>query len=212
MLIFIKIGNSKEIVSSLLFEKKSSFDKIDVLQEKLDLTQKELEKIKEECSFFKPAYLSLKQDYQIIDIKYKKTSEELEFKINENIELRQELNNSGNKRSSDSEKIVNLESKNQELLSEIERLNKKFEGLSEEMEEKFKKELNGYTQNFMKFNQVLISTKNVIIALKEEKDKFQLNFKFLNENHQTLNCKYIHIANVQKELIHKLEIMNVIKL
>jgi len=185
-------------------------DQIEVLQDKLDLTQKELEKIKEDCSYFKAAYLSLKQDYQTIDTIYKQTSEEVEFKIHENIELRQELDNSANKRSSDTEKIVNLESINQELVSEVEKLNKKFEGLNEELEEKHKKELNGYTQNFLRFNQVLSSTKNVIIALKEEKDRFQLNFKILNENHQTLNCKYIHIANIQKELIHKLEIMNVI--
>lgn len=99
--------------------------------------------------------------------------------------------------------------KNLELSKIIEGFNRKFDITTNDLEEKQKNQMEIYNKNLLNIKKVLSSTKSVIIHLKEEKERIHSEFKFLNDNYQALNCKYIQILKLNKELNHKIEIMNV---
>ena len=203
-------GNSKEIVSSLIFEKKSLLTRIDILQTDLKNSQEKLENFKEE-NVHKSVYLNLQQEYQLKDYKNDQLIKELELKNREIIELKQEFEGISNQRISESERIMELNSRNQNLLSEFEHCNNVFDKTMKDFEEKQRNELNKYSQSLININKIMNSTKNAFLSLKEDREKLILKYKILNESHQTLNCRYSFILKLKNDFSHKIEIMNVYK-
>ena len=204
----LPVANSKEIVSSLIFEKKSLQNQINLSLE----TQKELQKelaIAKDDGLYKTSYFKLIQEFQIVEIESKKKSQEIEAKINEIYELRQEIEIVSNKHCKEIEKNSNLEKKNHDLQKKLEEFNSKFNLLTSEFEDKKNKELAAYSQNLANINKVLSSSKLIIIALREENEKTKNELKSMNENCQTLSCKNSYLLKIQNEINHKMKILNV---
>ena len=204
----MSLANSKEIVSSLIFEKKSLQNQINLSLESQKELQKELAVAKEDA-LYKTSYFKLIQEFQIVEIESKKKSQEIEAKINEIYELRQEIEIASNKNCQEIEKNSNLEKKNNDLQKKLEEFNSKFNLLTSEFEDKKNKELAAYSQNLANINKVLSSSKVIIIALKEDNEKTKNELKSMNENCQTLSCKNSYLLKTTNEMTHKMKILNV---
>lgn len=203
------LDNSKEILSSFIFEKKALQNNVEKFQEDLKNLQSETDKLKEECAFWKSNSSYIKEQNQIIEMKLKAKDYEIQEKIDESKLLQQELAEITNKLNSNLSFNADLNSKNIEMATEIKKFENKLKLMTEEWEEKQSEQMKSFSQNLLNIKKVLKCTKEVIINLKGEKEKLQKDYRLLNEDYQTLHCKYLNSAKAQKEMDHKLDIMNV---
>lgn len=166
-------------------------------------------KMKEENERLFQEFNHLKLINQANVMELKNSEEILKSKIQENNDLKQDLELLNSKISMNLNSNEALISKNTELTIQLEVFQEKFKIKSEEWEEKQKNQINEYTNNLSNIKTVLNVTKEIIKTLKGDKEKAHLDYKALNENYQTLHCKYAISTKNQKELSYKLDIMNV---
>lgn len=208
-IIFLILDNSKEILSSFIFEKKALQNNIEKFQEDSKKLQSEIDKLKEECACLKSNNIYFNKQNQINEMKLLDKENEIQAKIEENKILQQELATISDKLTSNLNFNSDLNLKNIEMASEIKNFENKLKLMSQEWEEKQSEQMKSFSQNLLNIKKVLSCTKEVIISLKAEKEKLQKDYRFLNDNYQTLQCRYMNSTKMQKEIDHKLDIMNV---